>query len=266
MAYECHAGPLPGPTIASEAVAGLLGLSQDHSAIPHLSWDNVAISGAVGRTATLLPALLIPGRRRWIAIKHPPKMLGRAPVLGGDSIRAMPGHLHRRPAKTRLLLPFGDDCVESRRLEVPKGMEMDVRVHAGIPTRAHKRPAHRVGIRRSSSTGLRREHKSCQSERHTRIVSQKLLCELKITKRLDSPVIEGERSDARPGLRRLHDGASLRRDDRLVDADRVFFPRDVRPTNRTCFAPSDSCRSPVCQADVRHPQEQLFPQGEIGST
>ena len=60
------------------------------------------------------------------AVEEVPHVLGGAFVLLRQRVRVMACHVHRGPSEACLLLPFGDHCVEGRRLEVPERMQVEV--------------------------------------------------------------------------------------------------------------------------------------------
>ena len=96
-------------------------------------------------------------------------MLCRSAVLGSYTIGVMPGHLDGRPAEPGLFLGFGDDAVDRGRVEMAKGVQVDVLGHAGFDSDAAERVAHGVRVWRLRAVTKGREDERLGVERDVRV-------------------------------------------------------------------------------------------------
>src|SRR6185437_16608143 len=118
-------------------------------------------------------------------------------VFGGDGVRVVTGHVHRRPPEASLFLAFGYHGVQGGGLEVPQRMEVDVLWKLGCLARLGKGVSDRIGVRRDCTARFGREHEASRPDNGTAVDGQSLLFASPLVEPLDRALVERNRADTR---------------------------------------------------------------------
>ena len=102
-------------------------------------------------------------------------MLGGPPVLGGDRIGVVAGHLHRRPPEASLLLGLGDHGVDGGGVKMAERVQMHVGCHASSLSERSEGVAHPVRVGRSQAAWLEGEDERPGSDARLACVGELLL-------------------------------------------------------------------------------------------